>query len=323
MDWIETTGKTIADATKKAQDILSVSQEDLETQVLEEPKTGLFGRLKGEARIRARVLPREQRPRMRQRDRKSRGGRPERTSQRTQKDQAEKEDSDAKPSAKKRPKANSKSNYSKKTTVLAKTSEENGSEVNPDGDKKDSQLNGGSPRGANRERNPKKQRVAPITIEERTVEEMENEGQIIKDFLMGILTASNSEGTVTITRDGEYLNADVNGEDLGFLVGKKGMTLMAVQDLARLVARHKSGDGTPNRVNVDVAGYRKKRAEALVGFARSLAEQVAQTGVAKALEPMTPADRKTVHDAVGDIEGVQTTSAGREPMRYVVIQPAS
>jgi spoIIIJ-associated protein len=74
---------------------------------------------------------------------------------------------------------------------------------------------------------------------------------------------------------------------------------------------------------VDVGGYRHKRREALERFARQVAEQVRAEGAPKALEPMTAADRKTVHDTINDIEGVSTTSEGEEPHRRVVILPAT
>ena len=73
---------------------------------------------------------------------------------------------------------------------------------------------------------------------------------------------------------------------------------------------------------VDVAGYRQKRKEALERFVHQIADEVRSSGNRRALEPMSAADRKIVHDTINDLTGVQTTSEGEEPRRYVVILPA-
>ena len=75
-------------------------------------------------------------------------------------------------------------------------------------------------------------------------------------------------------------------------------------------------------MRVDVAGYRQRRREALERFARTVAEEVRASGVQKALEPMSPPDRKIVHDTVNEMDGVSTLSEGDEPRRRVVITPA-
>jgi len=116
------------------------------------------------------------------------------------------------------------------------------------------------------------------------------------------------------------LEASIEGSDLGLLVGPKGQTLLAVQDLTRLVAQRHLGPGSP-RLAVDVGGYRHRRIEALQRFSAQLADQVRDSGTPKALEPMTAADRKVVHDALNDRDGVSTISEGEEPYRRVVIVP--
>jgi len=140
-------------------------------------------------------------------------------------------------------------------------------------------------------------------------------------FLTGLLDAFGLEGEVTVeeTAEGE-LEASIEGSDLGLLVGPKGQTLLAVQDLTRLVAQRHLGPGSP-RLAVDVGGYRHRRIEALQRFSAQLADQVRDSGTPKALEPMTAADRKVVHDALNDRDGVSTISEGEEPYRRVVIVP--
>ena len=80
--------------------------------------------------------------------------------------------------------------------------------------------------------------------------------------------------------------------------------------------------GRSARLRVDVGGYRERRREALAAFARQVADEVRETSLERALEPMNPPDRKVVHDTVAEIDGVETGSEGEEPRRRVVIRPA-
>lgn len=137
------------------------------------------------------------------------------------------------------------------------------------------------------------------------------------DFLEEMLDAFDLEGELVAEyRDG-ILSLDVQGEDLGSLIGRRGTTLAALTEVARTVVQRRTS--APARMALDVAGYRAKRKVALQAYARNLAEEVKRSGVEKALEPMSPADRKMVHDAVNAIEGVRTYSEGVEPKRNVVI----
>jgi spoIIIJ-associated protein len=113
---------------------------------------------------------------------------------------------------------------------------------------------------------------------------------------------------------------DVTGDELGLLVGPRGATLAAIEELVRTVVQRQTG-GHGVRVHVDVAGYRARRREALTEFTRQLAERVRDDGTEQALEPMGAPDRKVVHDVVGEIDGVTTSSEGEEPRRRVVIRP--
>ena len=101
-----------------------------------------------------------------------------------------------------------------------------------------------------------------------------------------------------------------------------GNTLAAIQELSRTVIHRKVSGTAAGRVRLDVAGYRQRRREALEQFTRGVAEEVRSSGVQKALEPMGSADRKVVHDAVNEIEGVSTISEGDEPRRRVVLIPS-
>jgi spoIIIJ-associated protein len=153
---------------------------------------------------------------------------------------------------------------------------------------------------------------------------VERQAEVIAEFLGGLVEAFGLDGDVATVRvDDETLEVQVDGGDLGLLIGPKGQTLAAVQDLARTVVQRAEPGTHEGRVRIDVAAYRQKRREALERFARQVAADVVASGKPKALEPMSPADRKVVHDTVNEIDGVGTTSEGQEPYRRVVIQPAT
>ena len=147
------------------------------------------------------------------------------------------------------------------------------------------------------------------------------EADVAKGFLQGLLDAFEVQGQVGSQElDEDTVEVGVTGGDLGLLIGPKGQTLIAVQELTRTVVQRTLG-ARSGRLLVDVAEYRKARRAALERFATGVAGKVKDAGVATALEPMNPADRKVVHDTVNAIDGVTTTSEGEEPNRRVVIMP--
>jgi spoIIIJ-associated protein len=151
---------------------------------------------------------------------------------------------------------------------------------------------------------------------------MDEQGQVAREFLAGLVRTMNLRAEIDVLQpeDGT-VEVSLQGSDLGLLIGPKGATLLALQDLTRTVVQRQTS-ASNGRLFVDVSSYRQKRRAALERFARQLANEVVATGARKVLEPMSAADRKVVHDAVTDIEGVQTTSQGEEPQRRVVILPA-
>jgi spoIIIJ-associated protein len=122
--------------------------------------------------------------------------------------------------------------------------------------------------------------------------------------------------------DDDTLEIQMTGSDLGLLIGPKGATLTAIQNLARTVVHYETGANN-GHINIDVGGYRQKRTEALIRFAHQVAAKVKQSGARTALEPMSAIDRKVVHDAVSEIDGVSTVSEGEEPRRRVVVIPSA
>jgi spoIIIJ-associated protein len=155
--------------------------------------------------------------------------------------------------------------------------------------------------------------------------DLEGQREAVETFLTDLLAAfgrSDATITVAVSEEDEALEASVDGPELGLLVGQKGVTLQAIHELVRSMVQRRFVGETHARVRVDVAGYRARRKEALERFARSVAESVKTSGVAKALDPMNSADRKVVHDAVNEMEGVATLSEGEDDARRVVIRPA-
>lgn len=151
---------------------------------------------------------------------------------------------------------------------------------------------------------------------------LEQQGDLVEDFLDGLLDAFDLDGDLRrVEIDDDTIEVHIDGEDLGLLIGPKGQTLTAVQELSRTVVQRRSEGPTRGRIRLDVAGYREKRREALERFTRQVAEEVRASGSRKALEPMAPPDRKVVHDTVNTIDGVGTVSEGEEPRRRVVIVP--
>jgi len=153
---------------------------------------------------------------------------------------------------------------------------------------------------------------------------VEEQSAIMRSFLEGLVGAFDLEATFAEDRvDDETIELKVEGDNLGLLIGPKGQTLQAVQELARTVVQRQATGTHHGRVRIDIGGYRERRREALERFATQIAQDVLSSGSAKALEPMHPADLKVVHDTINDIDGVVTTSEGEEPRRRVVIMPAS
>jgi spoIIIJ-associated protein len=122
---------------------------------------------------------------------------------------------------------------------------------------------------------------------------------------------------VDVRETAEQVLVTCSGDDLGLLIGKHGQTIDALQYVAN-AASFRSGAGKP--VTVDAAGYRERRRTTLEGIALRAAEQAA-AGERVLLEPMTAVERKVVHERLKEVAGVETSSEGTEPNRYVVVSP--
>jgi spoIIIJ-associated protein len=139
------------------------------------------------------------------------------------------------------------------------------------------------------------------------------------DFLEGLLDALDVDGDITTWVDEVGGHIDLEGSELDMLVGSNGETLDALQELTRLAVLRQSKRRV--RLLLDINGYRARHREQLVSVVKATAEQVIRSREDHEFEPMTPAERKIVHDAVAAIDGVRTESLGEEPYRRVIIQP--
>ena len=148
------------------------------------------------------------------------------------------------------------------------------------------------------------------------------EGDAAGDYLERLLDILDFDGDIDLDVEGERAVVSIIGEgDVGKLVGEHGEVLDALQELTRLAATAETGQRS--RLMLDVAGYRAERRAQLTELGLSTADQVRDTGEAAKLAAMNPFERKIVHDAVGSVQGVESSSEGEEPHRRVVISPAS
>ena len=146
----------------------------------------------------------------------------------------------------------------------------------------------------------------------------EEVAETAQEFISGLLAAMGLEGEVGTSVDGTTAHVDVAGEHLGALIGRRGQTLDALQEVARAAVQRRLRSRV--RLAVDVEGYRARRRDSLAEYARDMAERAKERGTEIELEAMTSYERKVVHDAVGEIEGASSFSEGEEPNRKVVIR---
>ena len=164
---------------------------------------------------------------------------------------------------------------------------------------------------------PAKVRVYVEEEEKPVVVEADKE-EIAVNYIKEVLTAMGAENfSVSAAKDGENLNVTLEGEDLGFVIGRRGETIDAIQYLTGLVVNRLEGDYL--RVTIDSGNFREKREKTLEGLARRLAKTVVKTGRSITLEPMNPYERRIIHFTVSTVEGATSSSIGEEPNRKVVI----
>jgi spoIIIJ-associated protein len=144
------------------------------------------------------------------------------------------------------------------------------------------------------------------------------EGDVAGDYLERLLDLVDYDGDIDLDVEaGRAMVSIDGGADLAKLVGLHGAVLEALQDLTRLAVQQQTG--ARSRLMLDIAQWRSSRRNDLSELARSTAERVRDGGEPVRLQPMTPFERKIVHDAVAEVDGVQSESEGEEPRRCVVV----
>ncbi len=157
----------------------------------------------------------------------------------------------------------------------------------------------------------------PETGDER-IALLEQEGDIAADYLEELLDIADLDGDLDMDVEGDRAAVSIVGADLGQLVGRNGEVLEALQELTRLAVYRETGERS--RLMLDISGYRADKRNALERLATDTVAEVKESGESVALEPMTPFERKVVHDAVA-AAGLTSESEGEEPRRYVVVLP--
>ncbi|MFD7507806.1 protein jag [Streptomyces sp. NPDC059853] len=155
-----------------------------------------------------------------------------------------------------------------------------------------------------------------------TLTRLEQEGEIAADYLEGLLDIADLDGDIDMDVEADRAAVSVISEgtsrDLQKLVGRDGEVLEALQELTRLAVLRETGERS--RLMLDIAGFRATKREKLTALAQEAVEQVRESGEAVKLSPMTPFERKVVHDAVA-AAGLSSESEGEEPQRRVVVLP--
>ncbi|MDI9884799.1 R3H domain-containing nucleic acid-binding protein [Streptomyces sp. HNM0645] len=156
-----------------------------------------------------------------------------------------------------------------------------------------------------------------------TLSRLEQEGEIAADYLEGLLDIADLDGDIDMDVEADRASvsiiSDSGSRDLQKLVGRDGEVLEALQELTRLAVHRETGDRS--RLMLDISGFRAKKRAELADLGAKAAAEVKNTGEPVKMKPMTPFERKVVHDAVA-AAGLRSESEGEEPQRFVVVLPA-
>jgi spoIIIJ-associated protein len=166
--------------------------------------------------------------------------------------------------------------------------------------------------------------VVKVRVREQELdpEALEDQADLAADFIEGLLNSMNISAEIDYDEVDGVMYVDIvgagDGEEMGLLIGKYGRTLESLQELVRTAVQRKTGERC--RVVIDVEDYRKRRRAQLVERARDAAKKAKETGRQHKFEPMSAFERKIVHDAAGEVGGVETISVGQDPDRRVVVR---
>jgi spoIIIJ-associated protein len=151
------------------------------------------------------------------------------------------------------------------------------------------------------------------------LEDLENQSEIAADYLEELLDIADLDGDLDMDVEGDRASVSIVGGDVRMLVGRNGEVLEALQELTRLAVYRETGERS--RLMLDIGGFRADKRSRLEKLAAEAVADVNESGEPKALDPMTPFERKVVHDTVA-AAGLRSESEGVEPRRHVVVLPA-
>lgn len=296
MEWLEITASSVESAKEKALVHLGVHESDAEFEVLSTERVGMFGRVKEEARVRARVVPTPVRPKEGRgrghNSRKSGSGSSKRT-----------EPARASTVAKSEPRPSGGENRRSSASSAPSPQPRDGLQ----------QTRSAQHRSNNRKTEESK-------MDHDTGPSLLEQADLAESFVKGV---GDTLGVpLAFTRhdveDG-ILRIEADGEGIGLLVGRRGATAQAIDELVRTVLQRSGGSTREGKIRMDVGGIRSRRTAALTEFTRKVAQEALETGEEIALESMSRVDRKIVHDVVTGIDRVDSRSEGEDPHRRVII----
>lgn len=287
MEYVEVRGKTVDVAVEAALEELGLERERAEIEVIQQPEKGFLGMGGKDAVVRVKARPAQKRRRRRRRGERS-------------DDTGDKRDGGERQSGANPPKK------------LRDDRKGDGKHREPRPARAKSDSGRENERQRNSEKKPKKEAIE-VSIEEQA--------PVVESFLKGLVDAFGLEGSVAVSTDDDVIVADVSGPQTEAMVGPRGSTIEAIHELTKTVLQRQTQASA--RVRLDIAGYAERRRQALAIYAGQLIEQVLAEGGEVMLEPMSAGDRKTIHDAVAEREGVRSYSEGEAPQRFVVIAVSS
>ena len=304
MEWIETTGSTVDEAKDRALDRLGIAEDDMQFEIIEEGSNSLFRLKRKEARLRARVKPVNTKPKFdrRQRNKKqSRGGKNTNGSGDT------KNNNSRKNVKKDNPRESNKKTFNNNKTDKDAANARKKRDTDIKSTKK------GSSKTDSEARNNGKEAVKKNKMN------LEEQSEITEDFVSGLLERMGLQARVVSSIEDNRAVVQAQGLNLGLAIGPRGETVRAITQLAHTMIQRLSDGEAEGKLTVDIGGYRERRRTFLAEFAVNQANEVLEDGSPIALDPMNASDRKVVHDAVSDVEGVATRSEGSDYDRHVVI----
>jgi spoIIIJ-associated protein len=304
MEWIETTGSTVDEAKDRALDRLGIAEDDMQFEVIEEGSNSFFRLKRKEARLRARVKPLNTRPKFDRRPRNKKQGRSAKNNNAPEKVKNNKPSKNVK---KDNPRENNKKNVNNNKTDKNAANTRKKRDTDIKSTKKGSSKTDSSARSRGEE-----------TVEKNKMN-LEEQAEITEDFVSGLLERMDLQARVVSSIEDNRAVVQAQGLNLGLAIGPRGETVRAITQLAHTMIQRLSDGEAEGKLTVDIGGYRERRRTFLAEFAVNQANEVIEEGNSVALDPMNASDRKVVHDAVSDIEGVTTRSEGSDYDRHVVI----